>query len=136
MGISGVSARNLGWQGPPRTAPGPEALPGEGSHFPFLLLYLLQSQAQEHCSFPSATPGKREQPLETEIQAISRGHDPGMMARGEREGGPPIWWQNRYISSSQVPTRLYFHSQYPATVARAFGLSTHQLLWLCILNLL
>lgn len=119
-----------------RTAPGPEVLPGEGSHFPLLLLYLLQSQAQEHCALPSATPGKREQPLETEIQAIRRGHDPGMMARGEREGGPPVWWQNHYISNSQVPTGLYFHSQYPATVARAFRSQHTPGLWLCILNFL
>ena len=125
--------------GPPRTDPGPETLPGGGGADTSHPTAVSPAESGPGpLSFPLATPGKREQPWETEIQLISRVCGPGMMVRRERGGGSPSWWQNLYINNSQVLICLYLYSQPAPRHCRqsVLILNTHQLPWLCILNLL
>ena len=122
--------------GPPRTAPGPETLPGGVQTPP--IPAAVSPAGPGALSLPLATPGKRERHRETEVQPISRGRDQGMMVRRERGGGPPSWWQNLYLSNSRVLICLYLYSQpIPRHCCQSLLiLSIHQLPWLCILNLL
>ena len=139
MGIAGISARTLGWQGPPElTLVLRLFLEGEVQTPPIPTAVSPAESGPGPLSFPLATPGKREQPWETEIQLISRVCGPGMMVRRERGGGSPSWWQNLYINNSRVLICLYLYSQPAPRHCRqsVLILNTHQLPWLCILNLL
>ena len=52
MGISGISARTLSWQGPPELSLVLRLFLVGCRHLPFLLLYLLQAQGHCLCHWP------------------------------------------------------------------------------------